>query len=266
MYSCPCCGYRVLEEKPPGSYLVCPICFWEDTEEVEGLRQARLNFVRIGACAPDWLEQVRCPTARDVRDPNWQLLDEKIKNDGSQIIQQAIGAFKNVKLSDGISLNEAREIYLISDYAYNFSIYSLEAKSLLANVRTSELNSSWQTISEEKLKTSLNSFVTFYYLDAKGWRYYFPAYIVWSLDRYLYHNVNYFYEVICVFLMQKEHYVFDRKQGQFYQQNKTEYFATMTAEQHRVICQFLKFIANYATGYRQEAEEILEQYCKSFNK
>ncbi len=28
-YPCPCCGYLVFTE-PPGSYTICPICFWED--------------------------------------------------------------------------------------------------------------------------------------------------------------------------------------------------------------------------------------------
>ncbi|WP_404460578.1 CPCC family cysteine-rich protein [Sutcliffiella horikoshii] len=31
-YHCPCCGYRTLEEKPPGTYEICEICFWEDDE------------------------------------------------------------------------------------------------------------------------------------------------------------------------------------------------------------------------------------------
>ena len=28
-YPCPCCGHRTLSE-PPGSYEICPVCFWED--------------------------------------------------------------------------------------------------------------------------------------------------------------------------------------------------------------------------------------------
>ncbi len=29
-YTCPCCGYKTLEEEPPGTYEICNICFWED--------------------------------------------------------------------------------------------------------------------------------------------------------------------------------------------------------------------------------------------
>lgn len=29
-YPCPCCGELTLEETPPGSYEICPVCGWED--------------------------------------------------------------------------------------------------------------------------------------------------------------------------------------------------------------------------------------------
>jgi len=29
-YACPCCGYHTLTDKPPGSYDICKVCFWED--------------------------------------------------------------------------------------------------------------------------------------------------------------------------------------------------------------------------------------------
>jgi hypothetical protein len=28
-YPCPCCGYLVFD-RAPGSYALCPICYWED--------------------------------------------------------------------------------------------------------------------------------------------------------------------------------------------------------------------------------------------
>ncbi len=31
-YACPCCGYLTLTEKPPGTFAICPVCFWEDDE------------------------------------------------------------------------------------------------------------------------------------------------------------------------------------------------------------------------------------------
>jgi len=27
-YTCSCCGYKTLDEEPPGTYDMCSICFW----------------------------------------------------------------------------------------------------------------------------------------------------------------------------------------------------------------------------------------------
>ena len=29
-YACPCCLYYTFEEKPSGTYDICPVCYWED--------------------------------------------------------------------------------------------------------------------------------------------------------------------------------------------------------------------------------------------
>lgn len=264
MYFCPCCGYRVLYEQPPGTYLVCPICFWSDTGDTWALRRSQLNFVSFGACDLQWLSQVRCPTEQDERDPNWQLLDEKIKADGAEIIQQVITAFENVKLEDGISLQEAQEIFLIEDLAYlAFSINSSEAEALLAKANATDINSNWQEISEEKLIKFINS-ISSYYLDPKGWRYYLPAYMVWSLRKYINSDSNEFdRDVVRHFLVREEHEVLDRTQQEFHRRPWSEYLALLTAEQLTAICQFLGFIINYSTGWvREEAIEAMEQHWK----
>jgi len=60
MYTCPCCGYKTLEEEPPGTFDICPVCFWEDDESqfnnpdirgganAESLREAQRNFLKTG--------------------------------------------------------------------------------------------------------------------------------------------------------------------------------------------------------------------------
>jgi hypothetical protein len=61
-YPCPCCHNRTLSEQPPGTYEICPVCFWEDDpvqfedEDYDGgansvnLRSARKNYHAFGAC------------------------------------------------------------------------------------------------------------------------------------------------------------------------------------------------------------------------
>lgn len=83
-YSCPCCGYKTLDEEPPGTFDICSICFWEDDNiqylepDYEGgantpsLRQAQVNYKLFGACEKRVLEFVRKPNENDEKDPNWK--------------------------------------------------------------------------------------------------------------------------------------------------------------------------------------------------
>ena len=83
-FPCPCCGYLTFDE-PPGSYAICPICFWED--DLVQLRfptrgganvpllDAQRHFQRFGACEERLRPYVRPPRAADERDPAWRPLD-----------------------------------------------------------------------------------------------------------------------------------------------------------------------------------------------
>jgi hypothetical protein len=84
-YYCPCCGYDTLKEEPPGTYDICPICFWEDDPiqfndpDYEGganqvsLRQAQINFEQFGACEEDMIKNVFKPDKSYKRNPSWKL-------------------------------------------------------------------------------------------------------------------------------------------------------------------------------------------------
>jgi hypothetical protein len=75
MYHCLCCGYRTVSEQPPGTYQICPVCFWED-DDVQAadpdypgganhvsLRDARATFQQIGVSKQRAGQWVRSPTA-----------------------------------------------------------------------------------------------------------------------------------------------------------------------------------------------------------
>ena len=88
MYTCPCCGYKVFGEFP-GSYDICPICFWEDDvfqlyyplqgggANPASLVEAQVNFIQFGACDRAMAKKVREPSADDVRDGTWFPLWER---------------------------------------------------------------------------------------------------------------------------------------------------------------------------------------------
>ncbi len=89
-FPCPCCGYIVFDE-PPGSYDICPICFWED--DISQLRfptttganhpnliEAQENYAREGVCESRLQDHVRVAVNTDVRDVEWRPIDESKDN------------------------------------------------------------------------------------------------------------------------------------------------------------------------------------------
>lgn len=42
-YTCPCCGYKTFDIKPPGTVDICPVCYWQDD-----LHQSVTRILRVG--------------------------------------------------------------------------------------------------------------------------------------------------------------------------------------------------------------------------
>jgi len=88
-YPCPCCGYLVFDESP-GSYEICPICFWED--DLSQLRfprmfgganrvsliEAQENYFRDGVSELRFRSNVRAAEVSDVREPQWRRIDFRV--------------------------------------------------------------------------------------------------------------------------------------------------------------------------------------------
>jgi hypothetical protein len=86
-FTCPCCGYLVFDE-PPGSYEICPTCFWEDDAlQLEfattlagganrpSLLEAQRAYAALGVCEARFSARVRRPGPRDRQDPTWRAID-----------------------------------------------------------------------------------------------------------------------------------------------------------------------------------------------
>lgn len=91
-FPCPSCGHRVFRETP-GSYEICPVCFWEDDES--GLRcpdvavggpnhvslvEAQRNYLMYGAIEARWVDHVRPPTEQEPREAAWRPADPQLDN------------------------------------------------------------------------------------------------------------------------------------------------------------------------------------------
>ncbi|MFV0537517.1 MAG: CPCC family cysteine-rich protein [Dysgonomonas sp.] len=122
MYTCPCCCYNTLDET--GHYYICPICFWEDDptqrkniDYISGanntsLRQARYNFLLIGACRSDMTKSVRKLSKENTIDKDLKL--SIIKDIGSEALHNFYNdyLFANtwVQRKDGIPLDLLEEL------------------------------------------------------------------------------------------------------------------------------------------------------------
>ena len=75
--ACPCCGHATLSDR--GRRHICPVCYWEDDgsdnhclDAESGwnsmtLRQARVNFLRVGVCDDRGARYVRTATVEEVQ-------------------------------------------------------------------------------------------------------------------------------------------------------------------------------------------------------
>jgi len=78
VYKCLCCGYLTLSAQPPGTFEICPVCFWEDDNvqaadpTFEGgankvsLQEARRNFAQFGASSEEAVRHVRKPLPEEI--------------------------------------------------------------------------------------------------------------------------------------------------------------------------------------------------------
>ena len=85
-YKCPCCGFYTLPEEPPGTYDICPVCFWEDSfynystpDKICGcnhvsLNEARKNFAAFGACLENLKIFTRPPHENEKHGMDWPSL------------------------------------------------------------------------------------------------------------------------------------------------------------------------------------------------
>jgi Cysteine-rich CPCC len=99
-FPCPCCGHLTFEEDP-GSYAICPVCFWEDDvvqlrwPDLSGgankpsLIDAQASFARIGASEPRLARRVRPSLPGKPLDVGWRPIDRAVDRFEPTGVQEA---------------------------------------------------------------------------------------------------------------------------------------------------------------------------------
>lgn len=75
-YPCACCGYATMTEPTPGSFLVCPVCGWEDigldTErDRAALVRSRIGVFESGHAIGADAASLREPLPSEARPSGW---------------------------------------------------------------------------------------------------------------------------------------------------------------------------------------------------
>nr|WP_214837916.1 CPCC family cysteine-rich protein [Exiguobacterium sp. s36] len=93
IYTCICCGYKTMEKKPPGTFAICPNCFWED-EGVNpdcwggangiSLRTAQRNVIRFGVSDECYVNEYS--TKEYQKDVMWKPIWETENSQSSLIL------------------------------------------------------------------------------------------------------------------------------------------------------------------------------------
>lgn len=77
-FPCPCCGYLTLADAPPGSWVYCEVCRWEDDQPQfddidypvganrQSWREARRSYAAIGASSERVRARARAPLPEEV--------------------------------------------------------------------------------------------------------------------------------------------------------------------------------------------------------
>lgn len=96
---CPCCGHLVHDDRP-GSYLVCPVCFWEDDQvqlrwplytggaNKPSLVDAQQNYRSLGVSEARFAEKVRLPNSDEPLDAGFRPIDLAIDSFEETSVQE----------------------------------------------------------------------------------------------------------------------------------------------------------------------------------
>ena len=250
-YVCPCCGHLTLPKEPPGSWEICPVCFWEDVPIDAGwidnqvaLRQAQRTFIRIGASDEDWLDYVRSPTPSEARLPNWQFLDDHAKQSSAALMHDIRAAFATVRRENGVTLHQA----VVMD-SYGTDEEQAQARML-------DPDNYWWDVPDERianLPPALN------FLDSVGFRYYIPAFMIWVLKWHRNGQRRW-----------SSSWVPDATIDALYNRSRDAYrlpdLELINTVQSRVICRFLRYCLMFGEGAMDSRliQEALDNYWGQF--
>jgi hypothetical protein len=160
----------------------------------------------------------------------------------SELIATIVAAFGEMQREDGVSLHEA-------DALNNYGVEEDPARA-----RAVDTEHHWWEVPDAHME---RLYWAHSYFDAKGFRYYLPAYMTWALRVLPEPNANttsldsLLYTLTPSEEPPESNWLFQKQ------------VALLTSEQCKAICSFLQYLVRYGDGYGEMAQEALNRYwCK----
>ncbi len=166
-----------------------------------------------------------------------------LDSEAESIIRDVRTAFRDVQRGP-LSLHQA----MIAEYG---------TVDQLADAAHLDTDQAWDQIPDEYLEAGGKAF---YYSDPVSWRYFIPAFIVWSL-RYFRVNQS--------FVSDQTIYALDLPDcDQVLRSAALERFATLSLSQNKVVCRFLRYMArneDFADAFvaKHALAERWDQFCEA---
>jgi len=161
--------------------------------------------------------------------------------DTAPLIAEITAAFDGVAREDGVSLREGDAIDgCVSD-------------KRRAAARRLDTDARWQDVPNADLS---NYYLALHYLDAKGFCYYLPAYLIWDLTANTSSTHGIGSHVLFHLLLPPEANL---------RHDWLERFSLLTPEQGKAVCRFLRFVAVYGElDDPQDAAAALADYWSRY--
>lgn len=252
-YPCRACGYRTLvvpPPGPPGTWALCPVCFWEDATDwaddrdtapggsnAVTLRQAQANFAKLAVVDPQFRDAVRPAHPDEARDPAWRTEEAAEHADRTALLVAIQQAFDGVSRDGGVSLHQTEVID-----NYGGAEESRRARAL-------DRDRTWQEIPHRDLAEVCGTGGIAFF-DPIGWRYHLPAYLTWFLTG---GAVSGSFAAECLIYSLD---IGDRSLERYH----LDRFERLSAQQATVVVQFLHFVVRHRWLCHDDASRALDRY------
>ena len=158
------------------------------------------------------------------------------------LIELITAAFADVPRGTGISLHEAAAI----------DKYAMPDERMSGRAQDTER--CWQDVPAQDIE---DNYPVLTYMDAEGFRYYLPAFMVWSLKNY---------QTSASVSTEAPIYELDVSGDEDKRKRKMDQFRLFSEEQRIAACRFLRFMSKQTAADAKMAQPALDSYWAQFCK